>query len=81
LQEISSDRYNLNPQSKRFIAIQDQFSNSVMRWPFNFGDYSEAWQELEGRKGRFAIVAFNDKGADEVFFVTGSHWEDEGGPM
>ena len=53
--------------------IQDRFSDGYMKWPSNFGDYSKDWKEFGIRIGRWAIVAFNDKGADEVLFMT---WSD-----
>ncbi|WP_411825419.1 hypothetical protein [Luteolibacter sp. AS25] len=53
--------------------IQDKFSDGFMKWPSNFSDYSDDLVSYEVGTGRFALVAFNDKGDDEVLYVVWSH--------
>lgn len=60
------------PDTEGPRQIGDKFSAGYMEWPSNFLDYTEDWTKFEIGMGRFAIVAFNDKGSNEVLFITWS---------
>ena len=53
--------------------LQYKFTNSPLKWPSNFEDYTDDWTEFEIGVGKFAILAFNERGANEVLFVKWSH--------
>jgi hypothetical protein len=73
-QFIKSHRFPAStPDTELPRQIQAKFSAGFMEWPSNFSDYTEDWTKFEIGIGRFAIVAFNDKGTDEVLFITWSH--------
>ncbi|MBK1883126.1 hypothetical protein JIN85_11910 [Luteolibacter pohnpeiensis] len=73
-QFIKSHRFPVyTPDTELPRELQDKFSEGFMEWPTNFRDYSQDWTKFEIGMGRFAIVAFNDKGTNEVLFITWSN--------
>ena len=63
----------LPTNSSTLPLIQNRFSNRLINLPPNYGEYSTDWKEFEVGIGRYVIVAFNDRSANEVLYMTWSH--------